>query len=202
MECGIVQQDRNDRSLQTGGTLDGQIDRAWRFRLDPVTTPAQSAVDRKRRADPGAKRRKGVVAFSALYHGFDFGPVLIVIAQGREGHARVTRVAIAQDQEARRWHAFGQNLATQHRHMRDRAQQVSQGCQDVFSGGGHDASCRLGCAAAFQNKFRALGSPSGTATGLLVRHSGQFAGEIGPAVQKVDDDDLSRIFDEHDKMLA
>jgi hypothetical protein len=63
-------------------------------------------------------------------------------------------------------------------------------------------SCHLSCEAAFQNEFRAVGVPSGAASGLVIRQSGQFAGQIRPAVQKVDDDDLSRIFKEHDKMLA
>ena len=62
-----MQDDRDHRCLQAGGTFDGQIDRARRFRLDPVAEPAQSAVRRNRRADAGAERVEGGVTGGALH---------------------------------------------------------------------------------------------------------------------------------------
>jgi hypothetical protein len=39
-----VQHHHDHGSLETGRTLDGQIHRLWRFRLNPVTPPAERAV--------------------------------------------------------------------------------------------------------------------------------------------------------------
>jgi hypothetical protein len=107
--------DRNHRRLQTGGTLDRQIDRARRSRLDPVAEPAQRAVGGKRRADAGAEGIEDGVTGGALHDRLDLGPVLVVVAKGRERHLGLPRLAIAQDQEACRGHALGQHVTAQGR---------------------------------------------------------------------------------------
>ena len=94
--------------------IDGEIDRARRFGLDPVAEAAQRAVGRERRADAGGERvERRVAAGAGLHHGLDLGAVLVVVAERRERHRRLAGIAVAQDQQAGGRDALGQDLAAQ-----------------------------------------------------------------------------------------
>ena len=78
--------------------------------------PAERAVGREHGADAGGERVEGrVPAGAGLHDRLDLGAVLVVVAERREGHRRLARVAVAQDQEAGGRHALGQDLAAQDR---------------------------------------------------------------------------------------
>ena len=135
--CHGVSPRRDDRRLQARRALDGQINRARGFRLDPVAAATECAVGRDHRADTGAKGGEARVAIGALHDRFDLGAVLVVVAQRRQRHTGFPGLAIAQDHQADSGNALGQDHAAQHRHMRHQAQQVRQGRQDGFADCGH-----------------------------------------------------------------
>jgi len=78
-----------------------------------------------------------LTAGASLHHRLDVGAVLVVVAERRERHRRLARVAVAQNQHARGRHSLGQDLAAQHRRGLGLQEHV-QGVQDGFAGGGHD----------------------------------------------------------------
>ena len=88
-------------------------------------------------ADAGRQRvERRVPAGAGLHHRLDLGAVLVVVAERRERHRRLARVAVAQDQEAGGRHALGQDLAAEDRRGLG-LQQGVQRLQDGFAGGGH-----------------------------------------------------------------
>ncbi len=88
-------------------------------------------------ADAGGQRVEGrVPAGAGLHDRLDLGAVLVVVAERRERHRRLARVAVAQDQEAGGRHALGQDLAAEHGRGLG-LQQGVQRLQDGFAGGGH-----------------------------------------------------------------
>ena len=89
-----------------------------------MPTPAASASKAASRPVPG------------LHHRLDLGAVLVVVAERRERHRRLARIAVAQDQEAGGRHALGQDLAAQDRRRLGLQERV-QRLQDGFAGGGH-----------------------------------------------------------------
>ena len=92
---GIVQHDRYDGGLHARRALDGQIDRPWGFRLDPVTEPAQRAVGGESRADAGGQHVEGSVTVGTLHDRLDLGTVLVVVTQWRQGHFGFAWLAVA-----------------------------------------------------------------------------------------------------------
>ena len=74
-----MQHHRDHSGLQARRALDRHIDRPWRFRLDPVAEPAQSAVGGDGGADTGDQRVKNGVPVGALNDSLDLGAVLVVI---------------------------------------------------------------------------------------------------------------------------
>jgi hypothetical protein len=132
-----MQDHRDHRSFQAGGTLDGQIDRPRGFCLDPVAEPTQRAVRRNDRADASADRSESRVTPRTLDDGLDFSPVLVMVKERRKRDGRFAWLPVAQDHQPGRRDPLRQHLAAQHRHERDRAQQVRQGGEDGLAGGGH-----------------------------------------------------------------
>ena len=99
--------------------------------------PTERAVGREGGADAGGQRVEGRVAAGAgLDDRLDLGAVLVVVAERRERHRRLARVAVAQDQEAGGRHALGQDLAAEHRRGLG-LQEGVQRLQDGFAGGWH-----------------------------------------------------------------
>jgi hypothetical protein len=127
-----MQDDKNHQRLQVGGAIDGQIDWARRFRLDPVTETAQRAVGDNRRADAGAKRVEGGVTGRALHDRFDLGSMLIVVTKRRQRDLGFAGLAVAQDQEACGWHALWQHVAAQGGGGQRRKPRVQRG-EDGFA---------------------------------------------------------------------
>ena len=109
----VVKDHRNHRRLQAGRAFDRQIDRARRFRLDPIAEPTQRPVGRDGRADAGAEGVEGSITVGALNDRLDLGAVLVVVRERRKRDLGFARLAVAQDQQAVRRHAFGQDVATQ-----------------------------------------------------------------------------------------
>ena len=113
----------------------GRPDAAPRPR--PSRKAAERAIGREHGADAGGERvERRVPAGAGLDDRLDLGAMLVVVAERRERHRRLARVAVAQDQEAGRRHALGQDLAAENRRGL-RLQQGVQGLQDGFAGGGH-----------------------------------------------------------------
>jgi hypothetical protein len=73
----IWAKDRHHRRLQACGTVDGQINRTGSLRLDPV-----------------AEAVEGCVTGSTLHCRLDLGPVLVVVAQGRQRDLGLSRLAV------------------------------------------------------------------------------------------------------------
>lgn len=122
-----MQDDGYDRGLEACGTLYRQIDRFWRFRLDPVAAAPQRAVGCDGRADaPHQPVKSCVTFFAGLYDNLELGAVLVVVHEWRQCHPRLARVAVAKDHQARRWDAFGQDLAAKDRHAGHCSQEVSE----------------------------------------------------------------------------
>lgn len=61
-----MQDNRDHRRLQAGGTLDGQIDRTRRFRLDPIAEAAKRPVGGNCCPDTGAEGVEGGVTGGPL----------------------------------------------------------------------------------------------------------------------------------------
>ena len=109
----MVQDNRDDGRLQAARALDRQIQGPRRYRLDPVAESSQRTVAAESWAEAGAERIEGCVTVGALHAGFDFDAVLEVAGQRRERRLRLSRLAVAQDQEALRGRALRQDLAAQ-----------------------------------------------------------------------------------------
>ena len=112
-----------------------RIDRPWRLCLDPVAEAAERAVGREAEC---RRRRRGVegrvAAGAGLHDRLDLGAVLVVVAERRQRHRRLARVAVAQDQQAGGRHALGQDLAAEHRSGLG-LQEGVQRREDGFAGG-------------------------------------------------------------------
>ena len=110
-----MQDDRDDRGFQRRRAVDSEVDRSRRLGLDPVAETAEGALGREQAADArGQVIEGGVPPTPRLDDRLDLGAVLVVVAERRERHRRLAGIAVAQDQQARRRHALGQNLAAQH----------------------------------------------------------------------------------------
>ncbi len=135
-----MQDHRYDGSLQRGGTLNGQINRAWGLCLNPVAKSAQGAIGSERCADAGNQRVELYISITALHHDLDFGLVLVVIAHRLQSHLWLSRIAIAQDQQAWCWHPLRQDLAAQSSRSQGLQESV-QGGEDGFASCGHGVIC-------------------------------------------------------------
>jgi hypothetical protein len=107
-----------------------------RFSLDPVAEAAQRAVGGNHRADAGAERVEGGITSGTLHDCLDLGLVLEMVAQRRQGHFRLTRLAVPQDHKTRSGHAFGQHVTAQGCGGQRREPRVQRG-EDGFAGCGH-----------------------------------------------------------------
>jgi hypothetical protein len=133
---GVVQHDGDDRGLQRRRALDGQIDGRRGLGFDPVADAAQRAVGFKRRADGGDQGVEAAGPTGAcLDDDLQLGPVLVVVAQRRQGHLRFARLAIAQDDQTGSWDSFGQDLIAQGKGGKRLQPRVQRG-DDGFAGGG------------------------------------------------------------------
>ena len=120
-----------------------QIDRTRRFCLDPIAEAAQRAVCGNRRADAGAEGIEGGVTGGTLHDRLDLRSVLVVVTQRRERDLGLAWLAVAQDQQACGWHAFGQRVTAQGRGGQRRKPRVQRG-EDGFAGGGHGSNKSVG----------------------------------------------------------
>lgn len=109
-----MQDDGDDRRLQRRCTLDGQVDRRRGFGFNPVAEPLQRAIRFQRGADGGDQIVEGAgPAGARLDDDLELGPVLVVVAQGRQGHLRFARLAIAQDDQPGRRDPLWQDIIAQ-----------------------------------------------------------------------------------------
>ena len=137
-----MQHHLNDGRLQAGRALDRHIDRTWRFGFDPVTEAAQHAVGGDGRADAGSQIVERGITRRALDHSLNLGAMLIVVAQRRQRHLGLPRLAVTQDQQATGWHALGQHIAAQCGGGQHR-EPCEQRNEDGFTRSGHDSPLHL-----------------------------------------------------------
>ena len=134
---GVVQHDRDRRSLQRRRALDGQIDRGRGFGFDPIAEAAKRAVGFQRSTDGGDQGVEGGgPAATCLDNDLQLGPVLVVIAQGRQRHIWLAWLAIAQDDQAGRRNPLWQHLIAQDKGGKRLQPRVQRG-EDSFTKGGH-----------------------------------------------------------------
>ena len=111
---GVVQDDGDHGRLQGRRAFDGQVERGRGLGFNPVTEAAERSIRLQSRADGGDQviKRAGP-AGTRLDDDLQLGPVLIVIAQRRQRHFRLARLAIAQDDQPGGRDPLRQDLVTQ-----------------------------------------------------------------------------------------
>ncbi len=73
---------------------------------------------------------------SKLDNDLELGPVLVMVAQGRQRYLRFTRLAVTQNDQPGRRNPFGQYRLTQGEGGKRLQLRVQRG-EDGFAGGGH-----------------------------------------------------------------
>jgi hypothetical protein len=132
-----VQDDGDHRRFQRRGTLNRKVDRGRGFGFDPVAKAAERPVGFQSRADGGDQIVKGTgPAAARLDDDLQFGAVLVMVAQGRQRHLRLARLAIAQDDQTGRRDPLWQHLVTQGEGGKRLKPRMQRG-EDGFAGRGH-----------------------------------------------------------------
>ena len=79
--------------------------------LDPIADATERAVGRQQVANAGAEVIERRVPIRTLHDRLDLGTMLVVIGERRQGHLRLLRLAVAQDQQAIGRYSLGQHLS-------------------------------------------------------------------------------------------